>query len=81
MKLPPHILKAVEWFEYSSNEGNPPYSQFVLHFKGWWRLSKTIYIEAVFNRHDVESDRDVYRLSPEAVELLAQLKEQCKDQA
>ena len=82
MKLPPHIIKSVQWFEHYSEEGSSTWGdRFVLHFRQWWKGDKTIWIDGVFAHKDIPSGRHLFRRSSSAEELLAQLKEQCKDQA
>ena len=82
MKLPPHILNSVKWFEYYSEPGVHTWGdRFVLHFCQWWKPNKTIWMEGIFHHFDEASKRHMYASSNEAKELYIQLKEHCKDQA
>lgn len=76
MKLPPHLLEQVKWFENYREAGDDTFGdRFVLHFKQWWKPRQTLWIDGSFTRSDGPSK--LYRRSDEATELLAQLKEHC----
>lgn len=80
MKLPSHIITQVKWFEHYREPTFDSFGdRFVLHFKQWWKPSKTIIIEGVFTKQ--EGNNQLFRQRSDAVELLAQLKAQCPDQA
>ncbi len=78
MKLPPHILSQVSWFEHSTERDHYQggfNNVFVLHFKQWWKPRKTIRIAAQYGR--TENDRVIYDYTQGARDLLAQLNAHC----
>jgi hypothetical protein len=87
MKLPTHIIQSVKWFEHSfgydmSRVFLSPRDRFVLHFKQWWKPRKVMWFDAVtVQRPNMPAGTLMSVSSHDALELLAQLKAQCKDQA
>jgi len=80
MKLPTHIISSVKWFEHEKVRpfGCFPHDRFTLHFHQWWKPRKVIQMEMTVNPNSTST---TFISSQDALELLAQLKRQCPDQA
>ena len=86
MKLPKHILEQIDWFEHyfqpldnETHRDREMWHRFVLHFKPWWKPSKTLRVRG--NPSGVVEGVMRWSHGNAGDELLAQLKAQCPDQA